>query len=343
MTWLQRIIDIVGREGAAARIVILSTDGPTPRPEGAAMIVWSGGREGKIGRGEAEARALEAARAMIGEILDTTASRPATWSRAVLRIATGTILGERSGGSIELLVEGFGRRELAVLGDGHGKSSALAIGRPTRAGVAPLVVVVEGRHALPPSWQDGLRRLEQSPSRSLVRLQPAGADDIVLERLAPARPCFNVYGSGLVARALVRLLADLPFDVVWLDTAPGHFPPVIHDCIRTVVGTDLALHAADAPSGSFHAVMTSDHDIDLAVTRALVRSGAAHYIGVIGSRLKRERLVARLRSEGLEPRAIEVIACPIGIPEIKSKDPAVIAVGIAAQVLMLTQGSHGQQ
>ena len=56
-------------------------------------------------------------------------------------------------------------------------------------------------------------------------------------------------------------------------------------------------------------------------------------IGLIGSSVKWTRFQAQLAELGHGPEAIARITCPIGLPGITGKDPAVIAVAVAAELL----------
>ncbi len=336
MNWLQRIAEIAAREGPVARVVILQTTGPTPRSVGAAMLVWATGLEGKIGRGEVEARAIAAARGLIAEVPRYERSGKPQWTRTRLGFPTGDVLGASTGGRIEFFLEVFGPEELAALdlaavAAGH----AAVFSRKLLSGSAPQLLPADAVRA-PEILRGAARWPVEVPELSLVRVGE-GEGEMVIERLAPARPRFHVYGTGLVARALVKLLADLPFEVVWIDTAPGHFPPGTDERVRTMVSDDPERLARQAAPGGLHAVMTADHDCDLAVIRALVQAGGALYLGVIGSPLKRERLVARLMEDGCNESGLDAIACPIGLPGIRSKNPAVVAVAIAAQALTALQ------
>jgi xanthine dehydrogenase accessory factor len=51
---------------------------------------------------------------------------------------------------------------------------------------------------------------------------------------------------------------------------------------------------------------------------------------LIGSATKRARFVGRLARLGLDPARL---ICPIGVPGIEGKEPAVVAVSVAAQIL----------
>jgi xanthine dehydrogenase accessory factor len=337
MDWLESVQERVRKVGAVARVVIISTDGPTPRAAGTAMLVWRQGAAGRIGRGEAERRAIEIAREMLARQAETAAGPEPAWLRMLARFCTGNVLGESSGGTIEVLIEVFGQAECAALAqDAAGPEKAPEanpwIGRRLRSGEMPFraASAAAGLSAL---WRAGIAHLASRPHAQLVRITVPCGEDVLIARLEPPRPPFYVYGTGLVARALVKLLAELPFEVIWIDTAPGHFPEEVPVGVVTVASGDVEATATSARDGAFHAVMTADHDLDLAVCRRILRSGNFHYLGVIGSLLKRERLLRQLAADGIEDAALERLACPIGLAQIKSKQPEVIAVGIAAQAL----------
>ncbi len=336
MDWLQRIAEIVGREKVAARIVILATDGPTPRAVGSSMYVWPSGKSGRIGRGVVETRVSEVARGLLDRL--AAARNPASpqWLRERLRFPAGDVLGESSGGTIDVLVEAFGPAELTALDEARGCGEPLLLGRPLVEG-PPAILLGEAAAIDVALWRGAARLLAEQPRRLLALTRTADGGEVVLERLARRQPQFYVYGTGLVARALVKVLAELPFDVIWLDTAPGNFPTEVPAGVAARTCRDLAGSVREAVPDALHAVMTAAHDMDLAVTRNILQAGRARYLGVIGSRLKRERLLARLADEGIPAETLSRIACPIGLPGIRSKAPAVIAVSIAAQALAVVQ------
>ena len=59
------------------------------------------------------------------------------------------------------------------------------------------------------------------------------------------------------------------------------------------------------------------------------------YFGLIGSQTKRRKFEHRFRARGIDPARVARIVCPIGEPGIEGKQPAVIAVAVAAQLLRL--------
>lgn len=167
----------------------------------------------------------------------------------------------------------------------------------------------------------------------------------------------DLHGAGHVGQAIVKLLADIDCEVRWidqrLDDSPQALPGdeatlglpsgrALADLpahIRCLPTDDAAADVAHAPPASLHLVLTHRHDLDLAIVDALlrredVRQGRA-WIGLIGSRTKRAAFEHRLQARGHAPELIARIACPIGLPGIVGKEPAVIAVSVVGQLLQL--------
>ena len=142
-----------------------------------------------------------------------------------------------------------------------------------------------------------------------------------------------LFGAGHVGRALVLALAPLPFDVIWIDPREGAFPSVVPSNVVTIQCENPAAEIANAPSGSFALVMTHSHPLDLEIIDAVLRNASFAYAGLIGSATKRARFSKRLRESGVPDEKVGALVCPIGISSIKSKHPAAIAAGTAAQLL----------
>lgn len=64
------------------------------------------------------------------------------------------------------------------------------------------------------------------------------------------------------------------------------------------------------------------------------------YIGLIGSKTKWATFRHRLQARGYSDEELAQVTCPIGLPGINSKEPEVIAVAVAAQLLL--QASTGK-
>jgi xanthine dehydrogenase accessory factor len=167
-----------------------------------------------------------------------------------------------------------------------------------------------------------------------ARLAPQGADAPEAWPLPPPRFTLYLYGAGHVGRALVRLLADLPCAVHWIDEREAEFPPgPLPPHIRRVCVDTVEAEAAAAPPGAWHLVMTHSHLLDMAIVQQLLARGDFGWLGLIGSRSKRARFEARLRQRGVAAAELQRIRCPVGLPGITGKEPEVVALAVAAQLL----------
>src|SRR5690606_27908270 len=142
---------------------------------------------------------------------------------------------------------------------------------------------------------------------------------------SPAKPLY-IYGAGHVGRAIVRALTDIPFAVHWIDVHANRFPPRVPDGIRPIIASDPAAIARAAPLGAYHHVTTYSHALDLAICHALLANPHFGFLGLIGSASKRARFIKRLREGGVTQAAIERLTCPIGIGNLRGKEPATIAI-----------------
>jgi xanthine dehydrogenase accessory factor len=81
--------------------------------------------------------------------------------------------------------------------------------------------------------------------------------------------------------------------------------------------------------------MTHSHAQDEVLAEHILGRGDFAYFGLIGSAAKRRQFEQRLTARGMERARLERMTCPIGVPGITGKEPDVIAVAVAAQVLQV--------
>jgi xanthine dehydrogenase accessory factor len=101
--------------------------------------------------------------------------------------------------------------------------------------------------------------------------------------------------------------------------------------------------AALAP-GTPVLIMSFSHAEDLDVVAACLARLRQHddlpYIGLIGSATKWATFRKRLQERGYADAELARVTCPIGLSGIRRKEPEVIAVGVAAQLLQLESSSQ---
>ncbi len=162
-----------------------------------------------------------------------------------------------------------------------------------------------------------------------------GHVSVLFEPMLPTGGHVALFGAGHVGRALVKVLGELPGRVTWIDSRPDAFPDDMPGNVRRRLTETPARQVGALPAGSFVLVMTHDHQLDFEIIAAALQRDDFVGIGLIGSATKRARFVSRLTRLGLGPAAIGRLICPIGLPGIDNKQPAAIAVSVAAQILQI--------
>ena len=144
-----------------------------------------------------------------------------------------------------------------------------------------------------------------------------------------------LFGAGHVGTALVRSLRDLPFQVHWIDTRDGMLPAVPPAGVNTICTDTPESEIDNAPANSYFLVMTHDHGLDQRLCEQILRRDDFAYFGLIGSRSKRRNFETRMRCRGVDERKFARMTCPIGVDGISGKQPAQIAISVAAQILQV--------
>ncbi|WP_209325594.1 xanthine dehydrogenase accessory protein XdhC [Brevibacterium renqingii] len=168
--------------------------------------------------------------------------------------------------------------------------------------------------------------------------QCCGGEVTVLFEPLPVPASAAIFGIGNIGLELTRILARHEIDLVVSDSRPeqlealdGLEAPVAR--IRrefAVVGEEVL---AGLPPGTHVLIMTHDHAEDLHLCIAALSRGDLGSVGLIGSSAKWQRFRKNLVAEGFAPEAVDTIRCPIGLPELPGKQPALIAVSAAADLL----------
>jgi len=144
-----------------------------------------------------------------------------------------------------------------------------------------------------------------------------------------------IFGAGHVAQALVRQLPPLGAAITWIDSRDEAFADIDTGGFDTRIADMPESEVASAPAGTFFIVMTHSHAQDFALCEAIYRRHDFAYFGLIGSHSKRASFERRLLDRGLAHQRLSELTCPIGIPGIVGKQPAAIALAVAAEILQI--------
>jgi xanthine dehydrogenase accessory factor len=162
--------------------------------------------------------------------------------------------------------------------------------------------------------------------------------------VARARPVLWLYGAGHVGQALIRVIADLPIAVTWVDSRAHLLPVDLPENIHAWHTAEPVSAVAKAPMNACHLIMTHDHALDFTLCRAILQRREFAWLGLIGSNSKGAKFRSRLAREGFAPEIIARLVSPIGAGAIASKWPAAIAITVAAQLLQVFESvAHAAQ
>jgi xanthine dehydrogenase accessory factor len=306
----------------AILVTVAMVEGSGPREPGARMLVSGAHLYGTIGGGHLELRAAGIARAMLAE----------GRVRHVERFALGPSLGQCCGGVVHLAFELADPGQAGILRqrrlqdswrlvalDGAPEAALFDAGGQLLAGSgAPAFARERGAHVM--QEQDGRRWL---------------VDPV----LAP-RAHLTLFGAGHVGAAIVRALADLPCRITWVDERDDMFPEQVPDNVTVEASDTPEALVAAAPAGASFLVMTHSHALDQRLAEAIMVRPDTGWFGLIGSHTKRRQFEHRLRARGVDPARIEAMVCPIGLPGIANKAPAVIAASVCAQLLAVWEAAE---
>ncbi|HEY5808669.1 MAG TPA: xanthine dehydrogenase accessory protein XdhC [Povalibacter sp.] len=316
--WPDVAIRLLRSQPCVARIAVVSVRGSAPREPGACMLITGEEMLGTIGGGRLEWVAVTAARAMLG---DASAARA-----RVERFVLGTALAQCCGGVVEVLIESYTRADLPLLIDAS---------RAMHDGAARLITTIESSRTS--------RRVVRGPFAPRLEYTRSTNGTITLhERLDQPVPSLWLYGAGHVGQALVRILGELPLRITWIDSRDELLPSEVPDRVTPLHAPDPVVSVASAPPAAYYLVMSHCHALDYALCRAILERGDATWAGVIGSKSKAARFRSRLAADGVPQDRIDTLVSPIGVGGIAGKDPSVIAVAVAAQLLQIQQ-LHGTQ
>jgi xanthine dehydrogenase accessory factor len=161
----------------------------------------------------------------------------------------------------------------------------------------------------------------------------------LIDSCLPYRPRLYLFGAGHVGAAIVRALAELPCQVVWIDERDDMFPPVLPANVRVEATDTPEAVVEEAPAGASFLVLTHSHALDQQLSEHILRRTDFTWFGLIGSRTKRVSFERRLQERGIPAARMADMTCPIGLPGIHDKAPAVIAVSVAAQLMQVWEAA----
>ncbi len=172
-----------------------------------------------------------------------------------------------------------------------------------------------------------------------LRFEPVQAADLpaLQARLVSRHMPVALFGGGHVGRALIDVLGNLPCAVTWIDSRDEIFPEQVPADVVCEHSDPVHQAVAGLAPQSRVLVMSFSHAEDLDIVAECLRRQRVRadlrYIGLIGSATKWATFRHRLQERGFSAEEMERVTCPIGLSGIPGKEPAVIALAVAAQLM----------
>jgi len=319
---------------------IVSRHGSTPRTAGTRMIICGDGRAmGTIGGGLLEARVVQKA----AEVLSSRRPVVLPFDMTHSELAAMDMI---CGGQLEVLLEFispsgptavvFKRwREalsvaepclfLAVL-----QFSGRQVDRIDHCLVKAGQVVCGDCPLKPPALQELVCAHSGATCLRTVALEDAM---IVIDPVLKAETVY-LFGAGHVAQPTARLAIFAGFRVRVVDDRSEfanaeRFPAA--EEVRVATDFDSALKGFAIDRSAFIVIVTRGHMHDKTVLMQALRTEAA-YIGMIGSRRKRNHIFNALLKQGFTETDLKRVHSPIGL-DIGAETPEEIALSIVAELV----------
>ena len=212
-------------------------------------------------------------------------------------------LGQCCGGVMLLLFEKISPTE--IVSDLSGSLQAWRAGKHIWRNVS---------HQYASTWQT--MDMEQQPS---FEFHSGSSEEWQFgQQIQPNTMQVLICGAGHVGEAIVRCLLPIGVRVKWIDPRDDIFPSDLLEQVQCLI-------------------LTHDHQLDLQLCFTALKPMAKPfaYVGMIGSKSKRAIFEKRMQVRGYTSETLQRLVCPIGIEGISSKQPAMIAIAVVAQLLQV--------
>lgn len=321
-------------------MTVFEAKGSAPRTAGARMLVRADGSlQGTIGGGRLEHEAIAAARTLF----QTRASIIQRFDLTGNDVAGMDMI---CGGRGEIWIEFLDAATPEVLSIFREIIQLLQQGKK-----AWLLTLIDGpaveekfrkclvrkdlgySGSLPPP-ADLLAQMDKGTDGPSVYTVTVDGTRYLIEAIIPTRTVY-VFGAGHVSQAVVPLCESVGFRTVVLDdreefACPQRFSPATG--IVLLNGFDC-WPELDIDEDGFIVILTRGHLYDKVVLAQALRTSAG-YIGMIGSRRKRDKIYQALLEEGYSQTEIDRVHSPIGL-SIGAETPAELAVSIVAELIQI--------
>ena len=328
--WVADLRSRIDNGGSAVLVTVAKVQGSSPRAPGTRMLVTADDRTGTVGGGKIELQATQYARDMLAENRDI----------AVRDFTSDPGLDQSCGGRLTLVFDRIDRSSAgwlsAATGFRESDSRPVLVSRLDTS--AKLVVAESERYgSLGAPNLDHAASGAAAVSDHVTRLETHEGVPLLIGPIYEDREIELVlFGAGHVGAAIAAVLGSHPdLRITWVDDRPGLLPERTGPNVRAITTEDPAGRVPEMPPGAYFAIMSHSHKLDFDIVEQVLRRGDFRYCGLIGSASKHAQFTKRWLDRGLSEEALEHLVCPIGVDGITGRQPADIAISVAAEILRI--------
>jgi xanthine dehydrogenase accessory factor len=335
-TLFEAMAALFERGESFAVATLFDKTGSAPRMAGAKMVIRADGSiVGTIGGGRLEADAMALARQVLSARRTTIQA---------FDLTSGDVAGTDMicGGRGEILVDYLdaadaSNREVCratceVLARGEKAWLVTALGKDLAGRQQCLVRrdgSLAGRLDADPAF---LAKLTAGPAKISIHADALGGPRFLVEPIRRPGTVF-VFGAGHVSQRIAPLCETVGFRTVVLDDRP-EFASRERFAAPTelvVLSSFEALPDLSVDEDGYVVIVTRGHLHDRTVLEQALRTRAG-YVGMIGSRRKRDAVYRALREQGFTDQDLARVSSPIGV-DILAETPEEIAVSIVGELI----------
>ena len=331
----QAMADHLAHDKAVVLATIVRQEGSTPREAGTMMAIFADGSiAGTIGGGFAEADVMREGAAL----LQHQGKQRLTRAFSLTDGRSATSLGMVCGGEMDVMLVRLEEKNLPLLQNvlqnlSQEEACFLLLRLDTISDDTAALSLVDARTPQPMAGVDfstlsDWAGIQPSPVHMDVEGIPFFANPLL------AAPRVFFFGAGHVTRATAEYAAMAGFSPVIVDDRQElanlesfPFAHAIHclasfqDCVQP-----FALKPADFVIIASRVPMLDD------LILGQVLATPAGFVGMLGSRKKREAIFADLRTKGVSREHLDRVHCPLGI-SIHAQTPQEIGISIVAELI----------
>ena len=142
-----------------------------------------------------------------------------------------------------------------------------------------------------------------------------------------------IFGAGHIGQALSLKSLNLNFNVHLIDSRKNFLYMNEYDDIDYIFVKEPWQLIKNLPLNAYYVVLTHSHDYDFKIINEILIHNSSKFIGLIGSKTKKNRFSNRLKESGHTQNLIDSVECPVGLNIKHTKEPNEIAISIIAKLI----------